>query len=101
MYQFHCRPAADPAHPPQSTDRRRVQCGRMKLPLSLRGYLKLLAAVQAGFLLAFAVTAMNASSPPDASNPTAAPSAAPDKTAPPPLTRPEVRALLSDRKSVV
>ena len=95
MYQFHCRPAADPAHPPQSTDRRRVQCGRMKLPLSLRGYLKLLAAVQAGFLLAFAVTAMNASSPPDASNPTAAPSAAPDKTAPPPLTRPEVRALLS------
>jgi cell division protein FtsI/penicillin-binding protein 2 len=68
----------------------------MRLPISVRGYLKLLSVVQAGFLIAFAVAAMNALPPSDASTPPSPPSPAPVNAAPSHLTKHEVQALLAD-----
>lgn len=92
MLQFHSKPWAALAHRPHPVERRRAGSGRMTPPLSVRGYLKLLAIVQAGFLAAFAVMAMNAVPPSDPSAPSPAAAA---KPAPRLLTKHEVQALLS------
>lgn len=65
----------------------------MNLPISVRGYLKLLSVVQAGFLVAFAVMTIKAVGP---SDPPAPPTAMPAKPARPPLTKHDVQVLLAD-----
>lgn len=93
MLQFHTKPGAAPDHRPHPADRNRARSGKMKLPISVRGYLKLLAVVQAGFLAAFAVMAINATLPSNPSAPSPMVSADPASR---PLTKREVQAILSE-----
>jgi cell division protein FtsI/penicillin-binding protein 2 len=65
----------------------------MRVPITVRGYLKLLAAVQVGFLAAFAVMAVNATLP---SDPPPSPPPVSAVPASRPLTKHEVQALLSE-----
>lgn len=98
MYRFYCRPAPSsidsrPAIPKQPAAR---AIAGIRWTLSLRGYLKLLAVLQAAFLVAYGVVAGNAVS---RSNPReeihAAAPAPRVQPAPRPLTKLEVQQLMA------
>ena len=97
MVGFHCRPAPAcidrrPCFPqppaPRSTAARRWA-------LSLRGYLKLLAVLQAVFLVAYGVVAGTAGSPPHVPEIRATPPAPRAEPAPRPMNKQEVQQLMA------
>ena len=93
MLQFHTTPGSLPGHCPRPAHCNRSADGRMKFPISVRTYLKLLAAIQAGFLAAFAAMALTAALPSDPSADPPSVSALPASGL---LSKREVRALLSE-----